>query len=81
MKFRKKPIVVEAEQFFVSNKHWPEGVQRFDEGHDLVIYQIRTLEGWMRVSEGDWIITGVRNEKYPIKDSIFRETYEEVLDA
>ena len=37
---------------------------------------IRTLEGDMKVSLGDYIIRGVQGELYPIKDSIFRETYE-----
>ena len=37
---------------------------------------IRTLEGDMKVSLGDYIIRGVQGELYPIKESIFRETYE-----
>ena len=37
---------------------------------------IRTLEGDMRATYGDYIIKGVQGEFYPIKDSIFRETYE-----
>ena len=32
----------------------------------------------MLVSDGDWIITGVKGEKYPCKPDIFTETYEEV---
>lgn len=35
-----------------------------------------TLEGVMNANPGDWIITGVKGEKYPIKDHIFRETYD-----
>ena len=42
---------------------------------------IDTLEGGHNVCPSDWIITGVRGEKYPIKDEIFRETYEEVQEA
>jgi hypothetical protein len=37
---------------------------------------IDTLEGGHVVCPGDWIITGVQGEHYPIKDAIFRETYE-----
>ena len=37
--------------------------------------EIRTLEGVMVADPGDWIITGVANEKYPCKDDIFRATY------
>lgn len=37
---------------------------------------IRTLEGDVRVSIGDWIIQGVEGEFYPCKDSIFTKTYD-----
>lgn len=39
---------------------------------------IKTLEGAMTASIGDWIITGVRGETYPCKDDIFRATYKGV---
>nr|DAN42395.1 MAG TPA: PGDYG protein [Caudoviricetes sp.] len=37
---------------------------------------IDTLEGVMKASPGDWIITGVDGEKYPVKPDIFQKTYE-----
>jgi hypothetical protein len=37
---------------------------------------IETLEGTMHASVGDYIITGVRGEKYPCKPDIFEQTYE-----
>ena len=37
---------------------------------------IRTLEGDMRATYGDYIIRGVRGEFYPIKPDIFEATYE-----
>lgn len=37
---------------------------------------INTLEGTMTAEPGDWIITGVKGERYPCKDDIFRATYE-----
>lgn len=40
--------------------------------------EIETLEGVMRYEEGDFIITGVKGERYPCKPDIFRETYEAV---
>ena len=43
--------------------------------------QIPTLEGVMRAELGDYIIRGVKGEFYPVKDEIFRMTYEEVVDA
>ena len=36
---------------------------------------IPTLEGDMRAESGDWIVTGVRGERYPVKDEIFRASY------
>lgn len=43
---------------------------------------IHTLEGDMKASVGDYIITGVNGEKYPCKPDIFEKTYEryDVLD-
>lgn len=38
--------------------------------------EIDTLEGPLRCSVGDWIITGVKGEKYPCKPDIFQETYQ-----
>ena len=73
-KYRKRPIVVEAEQF-IKSKLWPFGVKYNDQGYIV----IKTLEGDMSVSEGDWIITGIRGEKYPCKPDIFKATYERVL--
>ena len=37
---------------------------------------IKTLEGKMAVNVGDWIVTGIKGERYPVKDEIFRATYE-----
>ena len=39
---------------------------------------IITLEGTMTAEPGDWIITGVKGERYPCKDDIFRATYEAI---
>ncbi|KYG34925.1 hypothetical protein [Alkalihalobacillus trypoxylicola] len=36
---------------------------------------IKTLEGTMKASPGDWIVTGVHGEKYPVKPDIFEKTY------
>lgn len=40
---------------------------------------IKTLEGTMHASIGDFIITGVNGEKYPCKPDIFEQTYEKVI--
>lgn len=42
---------------------------------DIDLY-IKTLEGEMHASPGDWIITGVNGEQYPCKPDIFEKTYE-----
>lgn len=74
MKFRKKPVVIEAMQFIVNTPDWwPLGVYK-----DGDSYAIDTLEGPLRVSEGDWIITGIKGERYPCKPDIFEATYEPV---
>jgi len=72
MKFRKKPVVIEAYQWF-------PGMAR-DEVFILTGNRpvIKTLEGFMNVSPGDWIITGVKGVKYPCKPDIFEQTYERV---
>ena len=75
LKFRKKPVVIEAEQFREAKVPWPVGVRVI--GADGAIC-IDTLEGVHHVSEGDWIITGVEGEKYPCKPDIFEQTYEKV---
>jgi hypothetical protein len=75
VKFRKKPLVVEAEQFWPEKKAWPKGVVR---GATNGNYIIRTLEGPHIVSPGDWIVAGVKGERYPVKPDIFEATYERV---
>ena len=38
---------------------------------------IETLEGPLQGRKGDYLITGIRGEKYPCKPDIFHETYYE----
>lgn len=79
MKFRKKPVVIEAEQFDPHKHPWPEGVTPWTGGaqpRDMSWGYIETLEGKMHVMAGDWIITGVKGERYPCKPDIFEATYE-----
>jgi hypothetical protein len=77
MKYRKRPIVVEAEQWHSDNR--PVNLKRLGlhRRSNGFVY-IHTLEGLMQVSHGDWIITGVKGEKYPCKPDIFEATYEAV---
>ncbi|MFJ7842032.1 hypothetical protein ACIQXG_21625 [Lysinibacillus sphaericus] len=39
---------------------------------------IETLEGTMRADKGDWIVTGINGEQYPVKPDIFEKTYEAI---
>lgn len=41
---------------------------------------IGTLEGPMSAHQGDYIIRGTHGEIYPIRQHIFKETYEEVKE-
>ena len=77
MKFRKKPVVIEASPFYENSDFgWPLGV--YKDSTSSTGFRIDTLEGSHEVSEGDWIITGVKGERYPCKPDIFLMTYEEV---
>lgn len=87
MKFRKKPVVIEAIQFnsnendiieFCSNSKTPAAIYNKGFGERLAIV---TLEGDMTVSQGDWVIKGVSNECYPCKPDIFDITYEAVDES
>lgn len=124
MKFRKKPVVIDAEQWFNNGDHsqdyaedrpgfkqdggevreivitgahakthnWEGQVVRYFrrpdvDGETLCRHcgvrmhahgWIDTLEGGHIVCPGDWVITGVKGERYPIKADILAATYEAV---
>lgn len=83
MKFRKKPVVIEAWQLtpetygelvvMVGGRSWSRPPMRAVTG---II--VPTLEGEHQASFGDWIIKGVKGEFYPCKPDIFDATYEPV---
>lgn len=119
-KYRKKPVVIEATQWFKNGDHpqdYTEDHEGFENGApriftgeerqakewegDVVRYfrrpdisgqtacrhcsrlmhdhgWIDTKEGGHIVCPGDWVITGVKGERYPCKPDIFAETYEAV---
>jgi len=79
--YRKKPVQIEAHRVTVFNLEWMAEwcggtVTRAtaDAKHRLIA--IRTLEGLMEASVGDWIIRGIAGEFYPCKHEIFEATYE-----
>jgi hypothetical protein len=91
MKYRKKPIVVEASQFlgfdnnsghvmFSDRPNWlnnqiGKNIEFFKVKNTITI---KTLEGDMLCGVGDYIIQGVNGELYPCKEDIFNKTYERV---
>lgn len=89
MKFRKKPVVIEAIRFTdlssinrmcnVWQKSFMDAAD-FDPNEDLDNFWIETLEGQHTATRGDWIIKGVAGEFYPCKQDIFEKTYEPVKD-
>lgn len=85
-RYRKKPVIVEVEQWF-------EGMQIdgvvdfamysecwFDKTAEDGRYSVDTLEGPQVIRNGDYVITGVKGEKYLCKPDIFEMTYERVGD-
>jgi hypothetical protein len=84
MKFRKKPVIIEAMQYDGKNHR---EVMEFTCGSGrkitrgqppLDFLEIETLEGVMYADKRDWIIKGIKGEFYPCKPDIFAMTYEAV---
>ena len=86
MKYRKKPVEIEAFQYdgdFQNSKgefyipQWGIDAYKsgilFFEGPDL---KIKTLEGNMEASVKDFIIKGIKGELYACKPDVFEQTYE-----
>ena len=88
MKFKKKPIVIEAVQWTGENLseiiafaglHPSAQKMAWSDYADLVQREglkIFTLEGPHMASVGDWIIKGIKGEFYPCKPDIFEATYD-----
>lgn len=81
-KFRKKPVVIEAQQFDgtpqCANRLCEELKNVYCDAMSGALY-CKTLEGTLSVSPDDWIITGVNGEQYPCKPDIFEKTYVPVV--
>ncbi len=88
-KYRKKPVVIDAEQWNGTLKDmeriksvFPQMEtlsQSIHEAYDKVYnWRIGTLEGGHDVSSMDFIIRGIKGEYYPCKSDIFELTYEKV---
>jgi len=56
----------------------PIVIEAYQTDKELIV---ETLEGPLKASPGDWIITGIRGEQYPCKPDVFEKTYEPVDDC
>ena len=88
-RYKKRPVIIEAIQFTGHNgtelSDWSESkvfvspVLEISPDNPTGEYvQVKTLEGTMTGTVGDFIIKGIKGEFYPCKYDIFTETYKEV---
>lgn len=91
-KFRKRPVVVEAVQYTehdareimigLVDTFFGHPAQRVTTEEGAVVrtgkIMVRTLEGPLLASPGDWIVRGIQGEEYPVKPEVFEKTYEPV---
>lgn len=84
MKYRKKPVVIEAFRWTGGPDQTEDPVWIVERIQDGSVFfadgrlHIKTLEGTMAADVGDYIIKGVKGELYPCKPDIFAATYEAV---
>lgn len=82
MRYRKKPVEIEAWQWNGEGlgKMPPWVLSALDaqirDGRKVCALTFNTLEGKIWARRGDFIIQGVKGEVYPCKPDIFAETYE-----
>ncbi len=78
--FRKRPVVIEAEQFTAT--HRPADICMGGCVFASLLPHVHTIDGGaLYAEEGDWIIRGVQGERYPCKPDIFALTYEPVEEG
>jgi len=87
-RFRKKPVIIEATQWFsledlpdIVHPYKKEGICKNCGGELKYHGWVETLEGGHIVCPGDWIVRGVKGEYYPVKPEIFEETYTAAEDG
>lgn len=87
--FRKRPIIIEAHRWYPENTNLGVALTKYAYadvicgkcGESMMSHGVvETLEGEMTACPGDWIITGIKGEKYPINAAVFEETYDAVLE-
>lgn len=91
MIYIKKPLRVEAFQYGIDNmpdwffdevcnnniilRNKKEIVSPFQHEYETMYCEIKTLEGTMIAKYGDYIVKGINDEIYPVKEDIFKKTY------
>jgi hypothetical protein len=84
MKYRKKPLVIDAYKLHsIDCLDCPKWLRELFNNLELCELHadhitIKTLEGWMIAQKGDYIIKGIKDEIYPCKPDIFEASYERV---
>lgn len=87
MRYRKKPVVIDAVLYDGNNhneiKEFCPSIELYGIDDDGASYLranpvIHTLEGDMLLKPGDYLIKGIEGEFYPCKPNIFENTYEKV---
>ena len=81
-KYRRKPVIVDAEQFFVDKKPWPEGVYQASRSRwtkcteNAKLFIIANANTVIYIENGDWIVTEPDGVYYQVvKPDIFEQTY------
>jgi len=84
MKYRKKPVIIEAVQFDGTDKSVDWLLHQLinnEIGRSCNKLYIKTLEGVMEASIGDFIIQGVNGEVYPCRSREFALYYEPIEEG
>lgn len=81
--YRKRPIIVEAAQFFPDRKPWPPGVRENTYRHAPGSYYVVTIHRqFAYLDPGDWVIAESDGEHYyPCKPDEFERIYEPVAET
>lgn len=76
MKYRKRPLYVEAAQFWPDKKPWPSGVYSATEPHTVEKWAVGTDGHRHVVRPGDYIVTDAHGFTFPIQADVFEAAYE-----
>jgi hypothetical protein len=80
-KFRRKPVTVEAEQWFPGLTIEGAVIAHSGRTAEDGPWQMETQSGWQAVKPADWIVTGIRGCKYPVSNDVFADLYDPVFET